>query len=95
MPPAGLNPTDTPVLRLVIANRSRHHDRRGNGGVYSFLAGGSFDEIGAGHHGHDAGARDIFKRLQFAGCQNHFHQLRLAGRLERGDFVVERLPVGL
>ncbi len=84
--------SDCFAVRIVFANRTRHHQAHRQRGVDSFFSRRRFDEIGAGHHGYDAGPRNVAQREQVAASQNHFHVRVAAGGFECGDFVVQRLP---
>ena len=64
----------------------------GKSGVGRLFAGGCFDEVGARHHGDEAGAGHVAQGQQIAGAQNDFHVRWAAGLLERGDLIVEFLP---
>src|ERR1043166_4055315 len=47
-PTRRLEPHEIPGAVTVFANLPRHHDAEGQRGVDALLAGGRFDEIGAG-----------------------------------------------
>src|SRR6266481_726417 len=79
------------VLR-VLANSARHDQADWQGRVRCFLARGCLDEVRSGHHGHHAGACDVAQRQQITGAKNYFQMRGPASVLERGDFVVKRLP---
>src|SRR5260370_33670434 len=76
----------------VLANSARHDQADWQRGVGCFLARGCLDEVRSGHHGHRAGARDVAQRQQITGAKNYFQMRGPASVLERGDFVVKRLP---
>ena len=76
----------------VLANSSRHHQGGRQGGVHRFLSGGSLDEVGAGHHGDEAGAGDVVEIVQIASTEDDFHQFVPARCSKRRDLVIKRLP---
>ena len=82
-----------PRRGLIGADGADHGERDGQRGVDAFLAGGGFDEIGACHHAHERGARDISERAKLARGQDRLDMCRAAGRAKCAHFIVKRLPV--
>jgi hypothetical protein len=59
----------------------------------ALLAGGRLDEIGAGHHADEAGARDVRERGQLADTEDGLEVRGPARVAEGAHLVVERGPV--
>ena len=79
----------------VLADGAHHGERDGQSGVDGFLAGRGLDEVGAGHHRHPTGARDVAQGHQVAGAEDGFHVHGAAGVLEGSDFVIKSVPVAV
>src|ERR1700730_7622374 len=81
-----------PGLLRILANGARHHQANRKRGIDGFLAGGGFDEIGAGHHGDRACARHVAKGEQIPGAEDHLHGHGTAGSLEQRNLIVKLSP---
>ena len=77
----------------VVADRADHDERNGQRGVDGFFAGGSFDEVSAGHHGDPTGAATLRRVIRSPVPRMVLRWAWPAGIFEGSDLVVESLPL--
>lgn len=89
----GLEADDLAGAFVIAADGARHHQTDGQGGVDGFFAGGSFDEIGAGHHADQAGAGDVGERAELTRGQDRL-EVRIATAFAKSShLVIEGGPI--